>query len=200
MNKYLFKFIYKHRKFIKFSIIIFPPLLFVLINNILINLQNTEILIFIFCAFNFYLISFSILREIVGIIKTRYIGRFAILNIITQLNRSNPKGLIGAEIGVFRGVYAKQIIDHEFIGRKLNIEKLYLIDPWKNYEEYSDANETWSKTQDFENAFGKSGNFQQFFYVYDRYNKKCSRSSCTGKIKKVMIANRSSFYCDKCQI
>ena len=54
--------------------------------------------------------------------------------------------------------------------------------------------------KDFENAFGKSGNFQQFFYVYDRYNKKCSRSSCTGKIKKVMIANRSSFYCDKCQI
>ena len=54
--------------------------------------------------------------------------------------------------------------------------------------------------RDFKNTLGKSGNFQQFFYVYGQNNKKCSRISCTGKIKKITIANRSSFYCSKCQI
>ena len=56
-----------------------------------------------------------------------------------------------------------------------------------------------SSIRDFRNTLGKSGNFQQFFYVYGRNDKKCSRISCTGKIKKIKISNRSSFYCNKCQ-
>jgi len=57
-----------------------------------------------------------------------------------------------------------------------------------------------SSIRDFQNALGESGNFQQFFQVYGRKNKNCSRISCTGKIKKIVIANRSSFYCNRCQI
>ena len=53
--------------------------------------------------------------------------------------------------------------------------------------------------RDFQNTHGKSGKFQQFFYVYGKNNKKCSRISCTGKIKRIIISNRSSFYCSKCQ-
>ena len=56
-----------------------------------------------------------------------------------------------------------------------------------------------SSIKDFKNTLGKSGNFQQFFFVYGRENKKCSRISCKGKIKKIRISNRSSFYCNKCQ-
>ena len=56
-----------------------------------------------------------------------------------------------------------------------------------------------SSIKHFKNALGKSGSFQQFFYVYGRENKKCSRISCKGKIKKIQISNRSSFYCNKCQ-
>ena len=56
-----------------------------------------------------------------------------------------------------------------------------------------------SSIRDFQNILGKSGNFQQFFYVYGHKNKKCSRISCTGKIKKIIISSRSSFYCNKCQ-
>ena len=41
-----------------------------------------------------------------------------------------------------------------------------------------------SSIRDFQNALGKSDNFQQFFHVYGRKNKNCSRISCTGKIKK----------------
>ena len=56
-----------------------------------------------------------------------------------------------------------------------------------------------SSIRDFKNTLGKSGTFQQFFYVYGQENKNCSRISCKGKIKKIQISNRSSFYCNKCQ-
>ena len=56
-----------------------------------------------------------------------------------------------------------------------------------------------SSIKDFENTRGESGNFQQFFRVYGQKNKNCSRISCKGKIKKIIISNRSSFYCNECQ-
>ena len=56
-----------------------------------------------------------------------------------------------------------------------------------------------SSIKDYRNTSGKSGNFQQYFKIYGRENKKCSRNSCAGKIQKIKISNRSSFYCDKCQ-
>jgi len=60
-------------------------------------------------------------------------------------------------------------------------------------------NQGGSSIKDFKNADGKSGNFQQFFNVYGQENKNCSRISCKGKIKKISISNRSSFYCNICQ-
>jgi len=57
-----------------------------------------------------------------------------------------------------------------------------------------------SSIRDFKNILGKSGNFQQFFHVYGQKDKNCSRISCKGKIKKITISNRSSFYCNRCQI
>ena len=56
-----------------------------------------------------------------------------------------------------------------------------------------------SSIRNFQNTLGKNGNFQQFFRVYGQKNKNCSRISCKGKIKKIQISNRSSFYCNKCQ-
>ena len=37
------------------------------------------------------------------------------------------------------------------------------------------------------------------FAVYGKENKNCSRISCKGKIKKILISNRSSFFCNICQ-
>ena len=56
-----------------------------------------------------------------------------------------------------------------------------------------------SSIKDFKNVSGKSGTFQQFFKVYGMQNKKCSRFSCTGEIKKISISSRSSFFCNSCQ-
>ena len=56
-----------------------------------------------------------------------------------------------------------------------------------------------SSIRDFKNIKGESGSFQDFFKVYGRENKKCSRISCNGKIKKIIISSRSTYYCNKCQ-
>ena len=56
-----------------------------------------------------------------------------------------------------------------------------------------------STIKDFNKTNGQEGKFQQFFNVYGKSNKNCSRNSCTGKIKKILISNRSSFYCNSCQ-
>ena len=56
-----------------------------------------------------------------------------------------------------------------------------------------------STIKDFKSPSGKSGNFQQFFRVYGKKNRKCSRISCKGKINKILIQNRATFYCPECQ-
>ena len=57
-----------------------------------------------------------------------------------------------------------------------------------------------STIKDFKNSLGKSGTFQQFFKVYGKTNENCSRISCNGKINKILIQNRATFYCSNCQI
>ena len=56
-----------------------------------------------------------------------------------------------------------------------------------------------SSIRDFKNTFGKSGNFQKEFKVYQRENLNCLRNKCNGKIKKIFISNRSTFFCNICQ-
>ena len=56
-----------------------------------------------------------------------------------------------------------------------------------------------SSIRNFRDTFGKSGNFQKEFKVYQRENLNCLRSKCKGKIKKIFISNRSTFFCNICQ-
>jgi len=56
-----------------------------------------------------------------------------------------------------------------------------------------------SSIRDFKNTSGQSGNFQKEFKVYQRENLNCLRNKCAGKIKKIFISNRSTFFCNICQ-
>jgi formamidopyrimidine-DNA glycosylase len=56
-----------------------------------------------------------------------------------------------------------------------------------------------SSIRNFRNTSGTSGNFQKEFKVYQRENLNCLRNKCTGKIKKLLISNRSTFFCNSCQ-
>ena len=56
-----------------------------------------------------------------------------------------------------------------------------------------------SSIKDFSSSSGKKGSFQQHFSVYGKKGENCSKVNCIGKIKKIVIANRASFFCNKCQ-
>ena len=57
-----------------------------------------------------------------------------------------------------------------------------------------------SSIRDFKNISGKKGSFQKRFNVYDRNGKFCKRLNCKGIIQKKKISNRSTFFCNICQI
>ena len=46
---------------------------------------------------------------------------------------------------------------------------------------------------------GKMGYFQNKLYVYGREGSKCAKRSCQSPIIRIVIAQRSSFYCSECQ-
>ena len=75
----------------------------------------------------------------------------------------------------------------------------YLQDPksinneWSNFFQGFDfAKEVYSE-EDIPKVFQKE------FNVYDRQNKKCLNKKCKSFIKKMIISNRSTYYCQKCQ-
>ena len=56
-----------------------------------------------------------------------------------------------------------------------------------------------SSIRDFKNILGIKGSFQDNFMVYNRESLKCKRYKCKGTIKRKIISNRSTFFCNKCQ-
>ena len=56
-----------------------------------------------------------------------------------------------------------------------------------------------SSIKDFSSSNGKKGLFQQHFKVYGRKGENCYNKNCQNNIIKIVIANRASFYCAKCQ-
>ena len=56
-----------------------------------------------------------------------------------------------------------------------------------------------SSIRDFKNTSGEIGNFQKVFKVYQRESLNCLRNKCSGKIKKIFISSRSTFFCNTCQ-
>ena len=56
-----------------------------------------------------------------------------------------------------------------------------------------------SSIKNFKKTNGKLGNFQQKFKVYGKENSMCNRIKCNGILKKIIIGNRASFFCSKCQ-
>ena len=56
-----------------------------------------------------------------------------------------------------------------------------------------------SSLQDYRTPLGELGFFQNEFRVYGRMGKNCMKCMKNSKIKKIIQANRSTFYCPLCQ-
>lgn len=56
-----------------------------------------------------------------------------------------------------------------------------------------------STLRDYRQADGALGYFQHRFEVYGREGQACGHAGCSGHIKRIVQAGRSTFYCPKCQ-
>jgi formamidopyrimidine-DNA glycosylase len=56
-----------------------------------------------------------------------------------------------------------------------------------------------SSLRDYAKADGELGYFQHHFAVYDREGQPCPAKDCKGKIKRIVQAGRSTYYCPSCQ-
>lgn len=56
-----------------------------------------------------------------------------------------------------------------------------------------------STLRDYRQPDGSSGAFQNRHDVYDREGEPCRRPGCDGRIRRIVQAGRSTFYCPKCQ-
>ena len=56
-----------------------------------------------------------------------------------------------------------------------------------------------SSIRDFKNTLGSKGGFQKEFKVYKQEGKQCKNLKCSVLIKKKIISNRSTFFCNSCQ-
>src|SRR5690606_40441969 len=56
-----------------------------------------------------------------------------------------------------------------------------------------------STLRDFANAEGGQGYFQHDFAVYGREGEPCRTPGCPGRVKRIVQAGRSTFFCSRCQ-
>ena len=56
-----------------------------------------------------------------------------------------------------------------------------------------------SSIRDFKDTLGSSGNYQKEFKVYQQEGLRCKTKGCTDTIKKKIVSNRSTFFCNSCQ-
>ena len=56
-----------------------------------------------------------------------------------------------------------------------------------------------SSIRDFKDTSGLKGGFQNEFKVYQQEGVQCKNIGCSDFIKKKIISNRSTFFCDSCQ-
>jgi formamidopyrimidine-DNA glycosylase len=56
-----------------------------------------------------------------------------------------------------------------------------------------------SSLRDHRQTSGELGYFQHTFRVYDREGQPCPTAGCTGTIRRIVQAGRSSYFCPKCQ-
>ena len=56
-----------------------------------------------------------------------------------------------------------------------------------------------SSIRNFQDVSGALGRYQKEFKVYQQEGKGCKTFGCLGIIKKKIVSNRSTFFCDSCQ-
>lgn len=56
-----------------------------------------------------------------------------------------------------------------------------------------------SSTDSFRDVLGKKGKYQKHYEAYDREGETCERKKCKGKIRKIKMSGRGTYFCPVCQ-
>mgnify|MGYP001410467776 FL=1 len=101
-------------------------------------------------------------------------------------------------------IYVNEVLYFSKVNPSKNIFKISLHEV-KNIIKFTkivlkkSIKEGGSSIKNFENSDGKVGKYQQKFKVYNRANQFCKRVKCKSFIRRVIISNRSTFFCPDCQ-
>ena len=101
-------------------------------------------------------------------------------------------------------IYVNEVLYFSKVNPSKNIFKISLHEI-KNIIKFTkivlkkSIKEGGSSIKNFENSDGKVGKYQQKFKVYNRANQFCKRVKCKSFIRRVIISNRSTFFCPDCQ-
>ena len=101
-------------------------------------------------------------------------------------------------------IYASEILFYSKInprseGKTLGIHSLKKIIKFSKFVLKKAINKGGSSIRDFRTLENSIGKYQHEFMVYDRKNENCRSAGCNKKITKIIISNRSTFYCQNCQ-
>ena len=101
-------------------------------------------------------------------------------------------------------IYANEILYYAKINplkkaKNINENQIKKLIKFSIYVLKKSINRGGSTIKDFKNIKGVIGLFQNEFRVYDREGKICLNKNCKQKIKKIVISNRSTFFCKFCQ-
>ena len=125
---------------------------------------------------------------------------------IIEKKKKNIKNLILDQkiISGIGNIYANEILFYAKINplkksKKINNNEINKIVKFAKFVIKKAIIKGGSSIRDFKNIKGNQGSFQKEFKVYNRENKKCLTKECKGKIKRIIISNRSTFICKFCQ-
>tara|TARA_B100000242_G_scaffold243942_1_gene184226 strand:+ start:189 stop:1049 length:861 start_codon:yes stop_codon:yes gene_type:complete len=128
------------------------------------------------------------------------------LSIKIQNREKNIKNILLDQkiISGIGNIYASEILFYSKInplkkGKNLKSKSILNLTKYARIVLRNAIKKGGSSIRDFKNIQSDLGRYQNEFKVYDRQNKKCLNKKCKSFIKKMIISNRSTYYCQKCQ-
>ena len=152
-----------------------------------------------------YLVDKNKIRNIIGLKLEKNFNYIYFKKYIIGRNRSIKDILMDQKfLSGLGNIYTNEILFLSKIKptRKVNKLKIFEIKKLIKFTKRvlnSSIKFGGSSIKDFSSSNGKKGSFQQHFNVYGKKKESCSNVNCKSKIEKIVISNRATFYCPKCQ-
>ncbi|MCX7831330.1 MAG: bifunctional DNA-formamidopyrimidine glycosylase/DNA-(apurinic or apyrimidinic site) lyase [Actinobacteria bacterium] len=126
-----------------------------------------------------------------------------LLNILKKTRKPIKQALIDqALLAGIGNAYADEILYDAGLNPLRNASSLKEVEVEKLFQSMKKKIEEGIKyggltLRDYRNPYGNAGEFQNYLRIYGKLDKKCQR--CSGKVERVKIQGRSTYFCNNCQ-